>query len=118
MILKVLIFFGKSNSNFDLVVNIFLRSILHSYVSQSQVHNFIVDHLGSISSSVHDIDFGDNSEGPSSLWIPLPGQVETLRSGHVSIGWNNSQNDSSILFAVPTCHLSCHLFNITNLISH
>jgi len=90
MIFEVFIFFVQGHPHFYLVVNILLRSVLDSHISELQRNFSVQYHAGSISSSVHDINFSDDTQGSGSFRIPLPSQMQPLRSTHVSVGRNNS----------------------------
>ena len=116
--LEILVLLGQSDGNFDFVVDVLLRPVLDSHVPQLQRYFSIQYHARSVSTSVHDIDLSDDSEGPSSFGVPLPPEVQTLRSSHVSVGRNDCQDDGPVLLAIPLGHFCGDFLDIVDLVPH
>lgn len=55
--------------NRDLINDIFLGSVLDTNVAQSERHFLITDHSLGVSSPVHDVDLGDDTDGADTLWV-------------------------------------------------
>lgn len=103
---------------FNLVVDVFLGSAFDSNVAKSKRDFLIKNHLSGISSLVHDVYLGDDSNGPCSVGIELLGQLKGLRGGHVRIGRNDTQNYCSLVLAVPCHHFLCNSLNVFWLVSN
>lgn len=66
---KVGLLLGDCFLDRDLINNIFLGSVLDTNVAQSQWYFQIHDHALSVSSSVHDVNLGDDTDGADTLRI-------------------------------------------------
>lgn len=71
-------FFLDSFSNRNLVDNIFLSSVLDTDVTHSEVDLLVENHALGICSSVHDINFSDDTDGSDTLRIDLSCHLETI----------------------------------------
>lgn len=118
MALEILIFFVQSDSYFNFVVDVFLRSVFNSHVAKFQRDLSVQNHARGISSSVHDIDFSDDTQSSGSFRIPLSCKMQSLRSAHISIGRDNSQDDRSIFLTISLSHFGSHLFDVIDLMTH
>jgi len=85
-------------------------------VAQSESHVFSFNHALGISTFVHDIDFGDNSNSPDALRVDLSGHLQTICGGQVCVCWTYSENDSSRIRHVSVCHGLCNLLNVLRLV--
>lgn len=115
---KILIFFIKGLSNFNLIVNIFLGTILNSNISKFEWNLSVENHMGCVCTTIHNIDFSNNSKSSSSFRVPFTSQIKTLRSSHIRVSRNDCKDDGPILTTISFCHISSNFFNILNLITH
>jgi len=102
--------------NTDPVNNVLLRPVLDSNKAQSQTDILSFQHALGISSSVHNIDFCDDSDGPYSLGVELASHLQPIGSGHVCVGWQNTQNNCSRITDVSRGHVPRDLLNIVGLV--
>lgn len=70
---EVLLFLVKCNRDFYFVVDVLLRAVLDPYKPQFERNLLVHNHLARVGTSVHDVDFCDDTQSPSSLRIPSPG---------------------------------------------
>ena len=49
---------------------------------------------------VHDVDFGDNSDGALSGLVPLSGKFESVRNGEILISGDDAEDDGLGVLAV------------------
>lgn len=112
VVAEILFFFVQSDADFNFVIDVFLRPVLDTDEAQFEWNFLIENHLGGVCTSVHDVNFCDNSQSSGSFRIPLPSQVKALRSRHVCICWNDSQNDGSLFSAVAFGHISGYSFDV------
>jgi hypothetical protein len=71
-------FFLDSFSNRNLVDDIFLSSVLDSDITHSEVDLLVENHALGVGSSVHDINFSDDTDGSDTLRIDLSCHLETI----------------------------------------
>ena len=94
------------------IIDIFLGSIDDTNVAQFEVNLLIHQHLLSGGALVHDIDFGDDSDGSLLVPVPLPSQFQTVGDCHVLIGRNYAEDNGFGIFAVSGCHFGGDLLNV------
>jgi hypothetical protein len=75
---EIHLFFLNGFSNWDLVDNIFLGSVLDTDVTHSEVNLLVENHTLGIGSSVHDINLGDNTDGSDTFGINLSCHLKTI----------------------------------------
>ena len=73
MVSEILLFFIQSDAHLHLIVDILLGSVLDAYITQFQWDLLVQDHFGGIGTSVHNIDFGYDTQCSVALWIPFSG---------------------------------------------
>lgn len=73
-----------------LVNDILLRSVFNPHIAQFQVDFFSQDHIFSVGSPVHDINFSDDSNGSFTLGIDLSGHLETIAGGNIGVGGDDA----------------------------
>ncbi len=61
---------------------------------------------------IHNIDFSNNSNCSLTIFIPLSGQLQTIRNSQVLVSRNYTQDNRLRILAIKTSHLSCQLFYI------
>lgn len=98
------------------VYDILLGSVFNTDETETQVHILSLNHSLSIGSLVHDIDFRDNTDCPDTFGVDLSRHLKTIGGGHICIGWQGTQNNSSGVTDISHGHCSCNLFNIVWLV--
>ena len=101
-----------------LVNNIFLCTILNTNISESKSNILVHYHALCISSSIHNIDFCDNTDSSNSLRIKIACHLQTVRGCHISICWHNTKNNCARVTTISMTHSSCYLLNICILSSN
>jgi hypothetical protein len=115
---EILVLLVQRLAHPHLVVDVLLRTVLDPHVPQLQRNLAVGDHGSSVSPSVHDVDLRDHSQRTGALGVPTPGQVQPLRSSHVSVGRNNSQDNCPFLSTVTFGHFDSDLFDVCDLVPH
>lgn len=75
---EVGLFFGESFLDRDLIDNIFLSTVLDTDVSETKRHFLIHNHLLSVSTAIHNIYFGDHTNGTNTLLIDLTRHLKAI----------------------------------------
>ena len=96
----------------DSIIDIFLSSVDDTDVPQFEMDLLIHQHLLSGGALIHDVDFGDDSDGPLLASIPLSGQFQTVGDCHVLIGRDYTEDNGFGIFAVPGCHIGGDLLDV------
>ena len=112
----LLLVFGFFHTQLHL--NVFLSSVLNSDETKSQIDFLVHDHSFSISTSVHNIDLGNDTNSPDSFRVKSSGCSDTFWSSHIGISWNHTKNDCSWVCTVPLDHSSCDLLDVLSLASN
>ena len=94
------------------IIDIFLSSVDDTDVPQFEMDLFIHQHLFGGGTFIHDVDFGDDSNGPLLVPVPLSGQFQTVRDCHVLIGRDHAEDNGFGIFAVPGCHFGGDLLDV------
>jgi len=72
----------------------------------------IHQHLLGRGALVHNIDLGYHSDCPFLGSVPFSCQFQAVRSCHILISRNHTQNDCLGILTVSGCHFSCDFFDI------
>ena len=80
------------------------------------MHIFSFDHSLCIRTLVHDINFCDDTNCPYTLLVHFSSHLQTIRSCHIRICWQSTQNDSSGITHVSESHCTRDLLDIIRLI--
>ena len=83
----------ECNLDGNSIIDIFLGSVDDTDVAQFEVDLLIQKHSFGWGALVHDIDFGDDSDGPDAVSVPLPSQFQTVRGRHVLIGRDDTKDN-------------------------
>jgi len=75
---KVGLFLGESLLDGDLIDDIFLGTVLNTDEAKTKGHFLIHDHLFGVSSTIHNIYFGNHTNGTNSLLIDLTRHLKTI----------------------------------------
>ena len=106
----------ESDGNALGVENVLLVSVLHTNVSQSQWYFLAGKHLLSVSSSIHNIDLGDNTQGSDTLGVELLRKLESVGGGDIGVSRDNTKNDRSNVLSVSSTHALRDFLNVLVLV--
>jgi len=109
-------FFLDCFLNRDLVNDIFLGSVFYTNEAKSQGDFLVHNHTLCVGSSVHNINFGNDTNSTDTLGIQLLSHLQTIRSGHISISRYDDKNDGTWVGHVPVTHGTSDLLNVLRLI--
>ena len=115
MLVEELLLFSLGFLDRETSHDIFLSSVFDTDKTKSELNLLVHNHAPSISSSVHDIDLGDDTNSSDSLWIKSLGHEKSLRGGHICIGWHDTQDDCSWVGHVSGCHSSGDVSDVLRL---
>ena len=104
-----------SSPDRDLILDVFLGSVLDSNEAQPELNLLIHDHSFGIGTSVHNIDLRDNTDGSDALRIDSTRHTQTFLSSHIGVGGDDTENDCSRVSHVPFGHGSRDLLDICRL---
>ena len=106
----------KSLFDWNSIDDVLLGSVFDCDEAQSQLDVFSFNHPFSVGTFVHDIDLGDDSDGSHSLWINLSCHLKTVRSGHISISWQHTENNCSRIAHISVAHSFSDLLDVFSLV--
>jgi hypothetical protein len=115
---KVLLFLSDRLSNWNCIDNIFLSSVLNTDVAHAKWNLLVHNHTLGIGTSVHDVDFSDDTDCSDTFGVELSCHLEAVRGSHIGVGWHDAKNDSSWVANVSVGHGASNLLNVIRLISN
>jgi hypothetical protein len=71
MSIEIEFFLLDSSLNWNSIDNILLRSVLNTNETKSKSNIFSFDHSLGTCTFIHDIDFGDDTNGSNTFWVNL-----------------------------------------------
>ena len=74
------------------------------------------DHVLGVGALVHDVDLGDDSDGPDTLGVKFPSKLKAVACCHICISWDDDEDDGSRLPAVLLNHVLCDLLDVLVLV--
>lgn len=86
------------------ILDILLWSVFDTNKTQSQAYIFSFNHPFSTGSFVHNINLGNNTDGPNTLWVKLTSHLQSIRSRHVLVSWEHTKNNGPALTAISSSH--------------
>lgn len=110
------LFFLNGLFNWNSINDILLGSVLNTNETKSEGNIFSFNHSFGTGTLVHNINFGDDTDGSNTFWIDLSCHLKTIRCGHIDVSWEYAQNDSSWIIYISVSHRSSNLFNVIWLI--
>ena len=109
---KEQLFLFHSLLNWNLVNDILLSAILYTDISETECYILVHDHSLCIRSSVHNVNLCDHTNCPDSLWIQVPGHLQTIGSCHICIGRDHAKNNCAWVANISVRHCTSDLFNV------
>lgn len=70
--------FSDSLPHWDLVDDIFLSTVFYTDKTETQLNLLVHDHLLGVSTTVHNINLGDNTDGTDALGVELTRHLKTI----------------------------------------
>ena len=116
MTCEVLLFLCDGHRDWNLVDNILLGSVLDSYVPETERNFLVHNHAFGVGTSVHDVDFSDDTDSSDALWVKLSCHLEAVRSSHICVGWHDAKDNSSWVAHVSVSHRTSNFLNVIGLI--
>jgi hypothetical protein len=89
----------------NLVDDIFLGSVLDTDVTHSECNLLVKDHTLGTGTSVHDINFGNDTDSSNTFRVDLYGHLKTIRDSHIGVGGDHTKNNSSWITHVAMTHV-------------
>lgn len=77
-------------------VDVLLRSIDDSDEAEFERVDSTGEDIGSVGSSVHEIELGEDSDGSKASRINGTSELEGIRVGEVDVGWRDGEDDAAI----------------------
>ena len=90
---EVGLLFGESLRNWDLVDDVLLCTVLDTDVAESEWYLLVHKHLLRVDTTVHNIDLCDDTDCANTLLVDVLGHLQSFSASHISIGWDNSDDD-------------------------
>lgn len=112
MVSEEVFFISQGLLHCNFIDDVLLRSVSNSDKSQLQRNLLIQKHFLRVSTFVHDVYFRDDSDRSFSSLVEVFGELESVRSGHIGIGWDHTQNNCSLINAISLGHLCCYFENV------
>lgn len=116
MCAEVQLFLLNSLLNWDSINNVLLGPVLDSNESKPKGDILSFNHSFGTCSSVHYINFSDDTNSSNTFWITLSSHLETVGGGHISVCRQHAQNDGPWISHISICHSSGDLLNVVRLV--
>ena len=85
--------FLHRGSNRDLVLDIFLGSVLNTDEAQTELNLLVHDSTFGVSASVHDVNLRNNTDSSDTLRVDFTRHTKTLLSGHISVSGDATKDN-------------------------
>ena len=96
----------------DSINNVLLWSVFNTNETKTKSNIFTFYHSFGTCTFVHNINFCNDTNSSYTFRIHLSCHLQTIRGSHISICWQNTQNNCSWIRHVSCRHCSCNLLNI------
>jgi len=116
MACEVFLFLSNGHGYWNCVNNIFLGSVLNTDITHAKWNLLIHNHAFGVGTSVHDVNFGDDTDSADTLWVELSRHLETVGGSHISVGRHDTKNDGARITDVPVGHGASDLLNVVGLV--
>ena len=101
-----------------LAIDIFLTPVNDPNVASPQGQELVLQDIFRVSSLVHQVKFSQNSNGPQTFRIRLPGQVEGVAGGYVRVGRGDGQDETGVPADVSHDHVLDLVPDVSWLVTH
>ena len=98
--------------NGNVVIDLKLTTALNSKVSKLKWVVFSLQSFISISASVHQVDFGNDTDGTFAFGVHLPGQLKRVRRSDVNVGRCQCKDQGVLGQHKSQDHLSDLILNV------
>ena len=85
--------FLHSGTNRDLVLDIFLSSVLYTNVTETELNLLVHDSTFGVGTSVHNVNLRDNTDSSDTLRVNSTSHTKTFLCGHISVGSDATKDD-------------------------
>ena len=97
---------GASFADRPALRDVLLAPVHHTDVSEPQRDNFASDARDGVGAAVHDVELGDDADGPFAHGIHELGQCECVGVGEVGVGGGDGEDEARFAFDVGEDHVS------------
>lgn len=101
-----------------IINNVLLTPVFNAHVSVSKRDLLVFEHLTSIVTSIHDIDFGETSDRPLPWRIDFSHDLECFTCGEILICWDDTQYYRPFFRNVSQSHVFGDVVYIARLLSN
>lgn len=95
-----------------LILDVLLGSVLNSDETETELNLLVHDRALSVCASVHDVNLGDDTDGPDTLGVDPASHSQTLLRRHISVSGNDTKNDGARIGHISLSHLASDLLNV------
>ena len=99
----------------DLSLDVFLGSVLDTDVTKTKGDLLVHDGSLGVSSLIHNIDLGDDTDGSNTLRVNSACHSQTFLSSHISVGGNDTKNNCSRVANISLGHTTSDLLDVLGL---
>ena len=100
----------------DVVDDVLLTTVPDSDEAETERDLLVHEHAAGVGAFVHDVDFGDDADGPPAAGVELAGHQEGVAGGHVLVGGDDAQDDGPLLPRVVHAHVLGDLLDVLTLV--
>jgi len=96
-------------------VDVLLATVDDGDVAEAEGDDTAGKNVQDVGALVHNVNLGEDSDGPDTLRVDLPGEVEAVRVGKIGVGGRHSQNNRVLLGDELDAHVPDLLLNVLGL---
>lgn len=101
-----------------LVLNVSLTSVDDGDIAESEGDDSSSKNVDDIGALVHEVNLGQDTDGPLSLGVNLAGELETVRVGQIGVCGSDGEDDGVGLANLLQNHVLDLLLNVSGLVSN
>lgn len=100
----------------DSVHDVLLGPVFDADEAQTQADVLALDHPLRVGTAVHDVDFGDDADGPDALGVDLSRHLQPVGGGHIGVGGEDAEDDGPGVGHIPAGHGTGDLLDVVGLV--
>lgn len=100
------------------LIDVLLRSADHGNVAKAERVDLPIDDIDARCAIVHQIHLREHPNGPLTVWIDLPRQLQRVRVRNIIIGWRDSHDYRVFRLNVLQGHLLYLLLDVLGLLAN
>lgn len=117
MVLEVSLFIFQSRHDRFRRIDISLSSVDNGDITELEWDDPSSQDIHNVRSLIHQVDLGQDTDRPRSIWVHLSCHFQTVRVGQIRVGASDSENDGIGLRDKSHEHISNLLFDISRLVT-